>query len=135
MMCAFYLAIFPYGAIMEIISLILYYWCCKYTLLKRCAWPPNLSFDLQNSVSGLLTILPLIMAAGGICYQQVILSNSNDMIIHIANLISGALIVVGIDNSKFDTKNFIMHSRVKRRFSNIRDELKSDYNRSNPANI
>ena len=75
------------------------------------------------------------MAAGGICYQRVIMSNSNDLTIHIANLISGALIVIGIDNSKFDTKNFIMHSRVKKRFSNIREELKSDYNRSNPANI
>jgi|APCry1669189241_1035207.scaffolds.fasta_scaffold494465_1 hypothetical protein len=46
LMAVFYACILPYGTMLEILALFFYYWVTKYVLLRRCAWPNNLSDQL-----------------------------------------------------------------------------------------
>jgi hypothetical protein len=84
LICTFYACIFPYGAAFEIISLILFYWASKYILIRRCAWPSNLSTMLQENIfkydtivlKRMMTVMPVLLAVGGLFYERLLIKET-----------------------------------------------------------
>jgi uncharacterized protein YacL len=63
MNCAFYAAIFPVGAIITAIGIIITYFISKYQLLKNCAIPRH-SFRLGKLVTIIAATFPFIYSIG-----------------------------------------------------------------------
>ena len=61
---AFYAGILPFGSLLLILSLGLMYLSSKYLLIKRCSFTNSLSHELNDSMIGIATCLPLIFAGG-----------------------------------------------------------------------
>ncbi|CAD8052971.1 unnamed protein product [Paramecium primaurelia] len=135
LMSMFYLCIFPYGMMMQILSLFLYYWACKYTLLRRCSYPPTINRNLNDSTLQLLGISPILISAGSACYQFVLIKTYSNLIIHIINMIISCLCVGIYLYFRFESKATHTESALSLNYFEEKKKFSTDYEKCNPITM
>lgn len=132
--CVFYMCMFPYGSIFQVISIFFFYWCAKLTLLRRCAYPSNLSIELHESIYTIMTFLPIVLAVGGVCYEFVLVDRRVNLIIHIFNLILAAIITIVLQKAQVGSRKGEEKKLDKIYcYEDVKKEFQTDYDKCNPA--
>ncbi|CAD8085329.1 unnamed protein product [Paramecium sonneborni] len=135
LMSMFYVCIFPYGMMMQVLSLFLYFWACKYTLLRRCSYPPTINRNLNDSTLQLLGISPILISAGSACYQFVLINTYSNMILHTINMILSCFCAGAYLYFKFDSKVTQTDSAVYLNYYEEKMKFQTDYEQCNPVTM